>query len=121
MKAYKISLLFILAIFIIFSCKKKEDTQPPTPVNTSIITGISTDRAYTKSGLPVHIEVTVNATNPQYDWITTSGTVMKNDTFPNKATYFPCASCAGGITTITCTVTDGSRSEKKSIDIEVQK
>lgn len=111
--------LVMAVLFLYFSCKKESAAPPENPA-------VSVPLAFTElkaQSTGIHVGETtvitavVSGNNLTFNWSCTAGTLVGEGT---EVTYgSTCNSCVG-LNTITCTVSDGSTSQTKSVEVSIK-
>lgn len=118
MKFTQLMLLNSLVLMLAFSCKK-ENTEPEIPVLTTaplVFNDLKADRTGIRVGETTSVTATAEGDNLLYSWTCSSGTIVGQG---SQVTYgSTCVSCKG-LNTITCTVSNGSGSQTKSIEVSI--
>lgn len=117
----KILLFFIPAVAflsITFSCKK-ESTGSGTPAISTVplsFKELKAERTGIRVGETTLINASVEGSNLTYNWSCSAGTIVGQGA---EVTYgSTCISCKG-LNTITCSVSDGTNSQTKSIEVSI--
>lgn len=120
MKKEQILIPIIALVFFFFASCKKETTGPVNTTTNSIPLAFSELKA-ANSGIRVGETTVITATctgsNLSYNWTCTAGTIVGEGA---EVTYGSTCNSCKGVNQITCTVSDGTTSQTKSVEVSIK-